>query len=234
MDGAGPATLTRSGRCRSAQAPQLLPCARRCSRRSAGRALTLRRHDKPTRSSGSRPPAPGSRTSFSNSPVRRASPVVVPGRSPASAPNPWRIPAAQGLGALPQPLRPRAANTPQADPGRPRHPGVNRTARRPRSSGYFLGAGTTPHPFHEFKPSTTPRAIQADKLLTATYPWLLTYDDQEIIWANLYNAARCARFNIAHTAAIQHVGKETIVYGPTLTVPTGLEITPGVHATWIA
>ena len=143
-------------------------------------------------------------------------------------------PAAQGLGALPQPLRPRAANTPQADPGRPRHPGVNRTARRPRSSGYFLGAGTTPHPFHEFKPSTTPRAIQADKLLTATYPWLLTYDDQEIIWANLYNAARCARFNIAHTAAIQHVGKETIVYGPTLTVPTGLEITPGVHATWIA
>ena len=84
VDGAGPATLTRSGRCRSAQAPQLLPCARRCSRRSAGRALTLRRHDKPTRSSGSHPPAPGSRTSFSNSPVRRASPVVVPGRSPAS------------------------------------------------------------------------------------------------------------------------------------------------------
>ena len=84
VDGAGPATLTRSGRCRSAQAPQLLPCARRCSRRSAGRALTLRRHDKPTRSSGSRPPAPGSRTSFSNSPVRRATSVVVPGRSPAS------------------------------------------------------------------------------------------------------------------------------------------------------
>ena len=45
----------------------------------------------------------------------------------------------------------------------------------------------------------------------------------------VYTAARCARFNIAHTAATQHVGKETIVYGP-----TGLEITPGVHATWIA
>ena len=73
----------------------------------------------------------------------------------------------------------------------------------------------------------------ADKLLTATYPWLLTYDDQEIIWADLYTAARCARFNIAHTAAIQHVGKETIVYGPTLTVPADLEITPGVHAHWL-
>ena len=74
----------------------------------------------------------------------------------------------------------------------------------------------------------------ADKLLTATYPWLLTYDDQEIIWDNLYNAARCARFNIAHTAATQHIGKETIVYGPGLDVPGGLEITPGVHARWIS
>ena len=143
-------------------------------------------------------------------------------------------PSRAGSRGPPPAPSPTRRKHPQADPGRPRHPGVNRTARHPCSSGYFLGAGTTPHPFHEFKPSTTPRAIQADKLLTATYPWLLTYDDQEIIWANLYNAARCARFNIAHTAAIQHVGKETIVYGPTLTVPTGLEITPGVHATWIA
>lgn len=74
----------------------------------------------------------------------------------------------------------------------------------------------------------------ADKLLTATYPWFLTYEDQKVIWADLYSSERCARFNIVHTAAIQHVGKETIVYGPALTVPTGLEITPGVHATWLA
>ena len=73
----------------------------------------------------------------------------------------------------------------------------------------------------------------AEKLQAANYPWLLTYDDQRIIWDDLYDAARCARFDIAHTAAIQHVGKETIVYGPTLTVPTGVEITPGVSPTWI-
>lgn len=117
--------------------------------------------DKPTRSARSRPPPPARADPDAGSPVRRASPVVVPGRSPATAPDPGRIPAAQGLGALPQPLRPHAANTPQADPGRPRRPGVNRIARRPRSSGYFPGAGTVPHPFHEFKPSTTPRAIQS-------------------------------------------------------------------------
>jgi DNA-methyltransferase len=73
----------------------------------------------------------------------------------------------------------------------------------------------------------------ADKLLTATYPWLLTYDDQKIIWTDLYNANRCARFNIAHTAATQHIGKETIVYGPNITVPADIEITPGVHSAWI-
>ena len=73
----------------------------------------------------------------------------------------------------------------------------------------------------------------AEKLLAANYPWLLTYDDQKIIWDELYDAARCARFDIAHTAATQHVGKETIVYGPTLTVPTVVEITPGVSPTWI-
>ena len=39
---------------------------------------------KPTRSAGSRWPAPGPRTSFSSSLIRRASSVVVPGRSPRS------------------------------------------------------------------------------------------------------------------------------------------------------
>lgn len=74
----------------------------------------------------------------------------------------------------------------------------------------------------------------ADHLLSAAYPWLLTYDDQQVIWADLYGAERCARFSIAHTAAFQHVGRETIVYGPSLDVPGGLEITPGVYARWIA
>lgn len=73
----------------------------------------------------------------------------------------------------------------------------------------------------------------AGHLLQALYPWLLTYDDKKVIWDELYGQARCATFDIAHTAAIQHVGRETIVYGPTLEVPGGLEITPGVSAHWV-
>lgn len=73
----------------------------------------------------------------------------------------------------------------------------------------------------------------ADHLLSAEYPWLLTYDDQEVIWDELYRNVRCSRFDIAHTAAIQHIGKETIVYSPNLIVPEGAEITPGVTATRI-
>ena len=73
----------------------------------------------------------------------------------------------------------------------------------------------------------------ADHLLRAPYTWVLTYDDKKVIWDELYGRARCATFDIAHTAAIQHVGRETIVYGPALAVPDGLEITPGVTAHWV-
>lgn len=73
----------------------------------------------------------------------------------------------------------------------------------------------------------------AGHLLQSTYPWLVTYDDKEFIWNELYGRARCAIFDIAHTAAAQHVGRETIVYGPTLVVPSGLEVTPGVTARWV-
>lgn len=37
--------------------------------------------------------------------------------------------------------------------------------------------------------------------------------------ARAQHATRSARFSIAHTVAIQHIGKETIVYGSTLAAP---------------
>ena len=128
---------------------------------SVAGALTLRRHDKPTRSARSRPPAPGSRTPNAGSPVRRASPVVVPGRSPASI-SACLTHVRRAAGRIPSPFGDPTHRPPRTGPGRPRRPSVNRTARRPCSSGYFPGAGTTPHPFHEFKPSTTPRTIHRD------------------------------------------------------------------------
>ena len=82
-----------------------------------------------------------SRTSNAGSPVRRAHSVVVPGRSPATDPNPLADPGRAGSRGCPPARRPRAANTPQAGPGRPGRPGVNRIARFLSSSGYFPGAG---------------------------------------------------------------------------------------------
>ena len=109
---------------------------------SAGRAVELRRYRQADALRPIAPPAPGPR-----GPRRRLPGAPGPlggGAGPVAGDRPeppWRIPAAQGLGAGPQPLRPRAANTPQAGPGRPGRPGVNRIARFPSSSGRFPGAG---------------------------------------------------------------------------------------------
>lgn len=70
-------------------------------------------------------------------------------------------------------------------------------------------------------------------LRDAPWPWLLTYDDLETIWDDLYAQHRCARFDIPHTAGTQHVGSETIVYGPSLTLPTDLRITRTGTTRWI-
>ena len=100
-------TLTRSGRCRSAR-PRTPPSGPRCRRRSAGRAVELRRHGQADALRPIAPPAPGPRTSFSSSPVRRASSVVVPGRSPATDPNPLADPGRAGSRGRPPARRPRA------------------------------------------------------------------------------------------------------------------------------
>lgn len=70
----------------------------------------------------------------------------------------------------------------------------------------------------------------ADALSDSPFPWLVTYDDHREVWGGLYADRRCERFRFAHTAAVQHVGRETLVYGPGLVVPDGLEVTPGVRA----
>lgn len=49
--------------------------------------------------------------------------------------------------------------------------------------------------------------------------WLLTYDCDERIPDKLYPNIRCAHFDIAHTAAKQHVGQEYALFGTGLAVP---------------
>lgn len=73
----------------------------------------------------------------------------------------------------------------------------------------------------------------ARRLAKSPHPWVLTYDDEPIIWNELYKDHRSARFNISHTAQHGHIGKETIVYSANLVIPTDGEITPGETPIWI-
>lgn len=57
----------------------------------------------------------------------------------------------------------------------------------------------------------------ADSLRNAQ-GWFLTYDVDERVPSELYQGLRCAVFDIAHTAAIQHVGREYAVFADSLIV----------------
>ena len=50
--------------------------------------------------------------------------------------------------------------------------------------------------------------------------WLITYDRDERVPGELYAGRRCAAFDIAHTAATQHVGSEYAVFSDSLTLAT--------------
>jgi DNA adenine methylase len=49
--------------------------------------------------------------------------------------------------------------------------------------------------------------------------WMLTYDADDRVPSVLYQGLRCASFDIAHTAAVQHVGSEFAVFAQDLTLP---------------
>lgn len=72
----------------------------------------------------------------------------------------------------------------------------------------------------------------AEHLARASYPWVLTYDDEPQITDLLYSGGRCATFDIAHTAHRQHIGKEAVIYSPDLCVPD-LEVTLGRSGRWV-
>ena len=63
-----------------------------------------------------------------------------------------------------------------------------------------------------------------DTLREITCPWVLTYDDDALIYENLYKGFRLARFGIAHTANVNHLGSEIIAFSPNVVIPD-LEVT---------
>lgn len=62
--------------------------------------------------------------------------------------------------------------------------------------------------------------------------WFMTYDCDDRITDDLYPNLRCAQFNIKHTAQIQHVGSEYMVFAENVVVPH-LDILPRDDADWI-
>ena len=136
-------TPARSGRCRSGTGPAAPPL--RWSMHSADQRDGRSHCAAIEQSDALRPiaPPPPARAD----PRRRlpgapgplgggAGPVPGDRPEPPDGSRPRRVP-----GPAPSPLRPRAANTPRAGPGRPGRPGANPIARRLSSSGRFPGAG---------------------------------------------------------------------------------------------
>lgn len=78
----------------------------------------------------------------------------------------------------------------------------------------YVEQGPSLYP-HAFSPSDHQRL--ADHLREASYPWVPTYDDQPVARDRLYPRATCTTLAIAHTAARQHIGQETIIHNPDLT-----------------
>lgn len=58
------------------------------------------------------------------------------------------------------------------------------------------------------------------KTLRAAGSWFLTYDADSRVPKQLYRGLRCAVFGIAHTAQVQHVGREYAVFAESLHVPS--------------
>jgi len=60
--------------------------------------------------------------------------------------------------------------------------------------------------------------VRLSGLLRKGGRWLLTYDADPRVTQDLYEGLPCAEFTMAHSAAVQHVGREYAVFAPSLDV----------------
>lgn len=72
----------------------------------------------------------------------------------------------------------------------------------------------------------------AEQLSGSALRWFMTYDCDDRITDDLYPGLRCARFNISHTAQVQHIGSEYALFSDNLSVPN-LAILPNDESDWI-
>lgn len=80
--------------------------------------------------------------------------------------------------------------------------------------------------------SAEDHAELASVLRSTRIPWFLTYDVDERVIKELYKELNTAEFSMAHTAHVQGIGAEYVVFGPSLVV-SGVNLVPGANTRWV-
>ncbi|MBY4130207.1 DNA adenine methylase [Rhodococcus fascians] len=73
----------------------------------------------------------------------------------------------------------------------------------------------------------------AANLQSSNLGWFLTYDADDRVTNDLYVNFRCAEFDIKHTAQVNHMGTEYIVFSDNITVPRDLQVLATAKGRWI-
>ena len=73
----------------------------------------------------------------------------------------------------------------------------------------------------------------ARQLRTSKLKWFLTYDADPRVTEELYEGMRCLEFDIAHTAARQHVGEEFAVFSENLRLAQAHKVIPRGAERWL-
>lgn len=73
----------------------------------------------------------------------------------------------------------------------------------------------------------------AAQLKRSALKWFLTYDADDRVTDELYVNFRCAEFDIKHTAQVNHIGSEFVVFGNSLYVPEDLQVLSTAKGRWL-
>lgn len=73
----------------------------------------------------------------------------------------------------------------------------------------------------------------ADALNACPARWMLTYDDEPSVWADLYPDRRVLAYRIANTANRARIARELAVFSDNLDLPPLLDLLPNAGATWM-
>lgn len=73
----------------------------------------------------------------------------------------------------------------------------------------------------------------ADALNASPARWMLTYDDEPAVAADLYPDRRVLAYRISNTANRQRIATEHAVFSDNLALPALLELLPGAEASWV-